>query len=282
MARTRGSTCTTDRWAERDCPSRRSATAPGGSAGRCGSAPPRTSRCGRWPGPSSWASTSSTPPGGTARANASSAGSCATIPATRSTWRPRYRRRTSSGRRPRASTRTRRSRARTSGPAWRPACAPAGWRSSTSCSSTSGVTTGSAAATGWTRSTRCPACAEHGVGVIVRVALDEGGLTGRIRAGASFPKGDFRNGYFGGDRAARVEQHVDALAADLGVPLEQVPGIALRYVLSAPEVSTVIPGMRTVRNVERNAAVSDGRTLTGEQLATLAEHVWERNFYERE
>ena len=25
-----------------------------------------------------------------------------------------------------------------------------------------------------------PACAEHGVGVIVRVALDEGGLTGRI------------------------------------------------------------------------------------------------------
>ena len=129
---------------------------------------------------------------------------------------------------------------------------------------------------------RCPACAEHGVGVIVRVALDEGGLTGRIRAGASFPKGDFRNRYFGGDRAAQVEQHVDALAADLGVPLEQVPGIALRYVLSAPEVSTVIPGMRTVRNVERNAAVSDGRTLTGEQLATLAEHVWERNFYERE
>jgi len=66
---------------------------------------------------------------------------------------------------------------------------------------------------------------------------------------------------------------------DLGVPLEQVPGIALRYVLSAPEVSTVIPGMRTVRNVERNAAVSDGRALTDEQLATLAKHVWERNFY---
>ena len=112
------------------------------------------------------------------------------------------------------------------------------------------------------------------------MALDEGGLTGRIRAGASFPKGDFRNRYFGGDRAAQVEQHVDALAADLGVPLEQVPGIALRYVLSAPEVSTVIPGMRTVRNVERNAAVGDGQGLSTAQRAIVARHRWERNFYQ--
>jgi len=124
-----------------------------------------------------------------------------------------------------------------------------------------------------------PACAEHGVGVIVRVALDEGGLTGRIRAGATFPEGDFRNRYFGGDRAAQVEQHVDALVADLGISTDELPEVALRFVLSSPEVSTVIPGMRTVRNVERNAAVSDGRALTDEQLATLAKHVWERNFY---
>jgi aryl-alcohol dehydrogenase-like predicted oxidoreductase len=125
-----------------------------------------------------------------------------------------------------------------------------------------------------------PACAEHGVGVIVRVALDEGGLTGRIRAGASFPEGDFRNRYFGGDRAAQVERHVDALVADLGITTDELPEVALRFVLSSPEVSTVIPGMRTVRNAERNAAVSDGRALSDEQLATLAKHVWERNFYE--
>jgi aryl-alcohol dehydrogenase-like predicted oxidoreductase len=48
-----------------------------------------------------------------------------------------------------------------------------------------------------------PACAEHGVGVIVRVALDEGGLTGRITADTEFPDGDWRNDYFGGDRAGR-------------------------------------------------------------------------------
>ncbi len=49
--------------------------------------------------------------------------------------------------------------------------------------------------------------------------------------------------------------------------------------LSAPQVSTVIAGMRSVRNVERNAAVSDGRALPEAQRGLLAKHRWERNFY---
>jgi len=124
-----------------------------------------------------------------------------------------------------------------------------------------------------------PACAEHGVGVIVRVALDEGGLTGRITSSTTFPEGDFRNTYFGGDRAAQVEQHVDALVADLGIGADQLADVALRYVLDQPAVSTVIAGMRTVRNVERNAATSDGRRLTPEQRDAVRRHRWARNFY---
>jgi aryl-alcohol dehydrogenase-like predicted oxidoreductase len=125
-----------------------------------------------------------------------------------------------------------------------------------------------------------PACAEHGVGVIVRVALDEGGLTGRIRAGTEFPDGDWRNDYFGGDRRRQVEEHVDALVADLGIEPDGLPELALRYVLAAPEVSTVIPGMRSLRNVERNAAIGDGRRLSDERRAALGKHRWERNFYD--
>jgi aryl-alcohol dehydrogenase-like predicted oxidoreductase len=124
-----------------------------------------------------------------------------------------------------------------------------------------------------------PACAEHGVGVIVRVALDEGGLTGRITAGTTFPEGDFRNHYFRDDRPARVEQRVSAIVSDLGIAPDEIAETALRFVLSSPAVSTVIPGMRTVRNVERNTALSDGRPLTADQLATLANHRWQRNFY---
>jgi aryl-alcohol dehydrogenase-like predicted oxidoreductase len=124
-----------------------------------------------------------------------------------------------------------------------------------------------------------PACEQHGVGVIVRVALDEGGLTGRITAGTTFEEGDFRATYFGGDRPAEVEQHVTALAEDLGVAVDDVPDLALRYVLAQPAVSTVIAGMRTVRNVERNAATSDRGPLSEQQLAALRRHRWERNWY---
>jgi aryl-alcohol dehydrogenase-like predicted oxidoreductase len=124
-----------------------------------------------------------------------------------------------------------------------------------------------------------PACEEHGVGVIVRVALDEGGLTGRITAGTTFPEGDFRARYFRDDRPAQVERKVAAIVADLGIAPDEIAEHALRFVLSSPAVSTVIPGMRTVRNVERNTALSDGRPLTADQLAVLARHRWQRNFY---
>lgn len=124
-----------------------------------------------------------------------------------------------------------------------------------------------------------PACAQHGVGVIVRVALDEGGLTGRITADSTFPEGDFRANFFGGDRAAQVDQHVGALVRDLEISADGLPDIALRYVLDNPAVSTVIAGMRTVRNVERNAATSDGRRLSEKQRQIIKRHRWERNFY---
>jgi aryl-alcohol dehydrogenase-like predicted oxidoreductase len=121
------------------------------------------------------------------------------------------------------------------------------------------------------------ACERNDVGVIARVPLDEGGLTGRVGPGTTFPEGDFRNDYFSGDRSVeRVGERVDAILADLGIEREALPEVALRYVLSHPAVSTVIPGMRTVRNVERNAAVGDGQGLPEEQVAALKAHRWDR------
>jgi aryl-alcohol dehydrogenase-like predicted oxidoreductase len=124
-----------------------------------------------------------------------------------------------------------------------------------------------------------PACAEHEVGVLARVPFDEGALTGRITAESTFPEGDFRNDYFGGDRLAQVEEHVQAILDDLGIEREELAEVALRYVLSHPAVSTVIPGMRSVRNVERNVAVGDGRGLPDERVRALKAHRWDRNFY---
>lgn len=123
------------------------------------------------------------------------------------------------------------------------------------------------------------ACQQNGVGVIVRVALDEGGLTGTITADTRFPEGDFRGNYFRGDRPAQVEQRVEALNRDLGISVARTAELALRYVLEAPAVSTVIAGMRSVRNVERNSATIDGQRLSADQLAMLKNHRWERNWY---
>ena len=125
-----------------------------------------------------------------------------------------------------------------------------------------------------------PLCRQHGVGVIVRVALDEGGLTGRITPDTTFPDGDFRNAYFRGDRKAEVARRVGAIRADLGLAQDEVASTALRFVLSHPAVTCVIPGMRSLRNVERNTAVSDAGPLDAKTLALLRRHRWVRNFYQ--
>ena len=124
-----------------------------------------------------------------------------------------------------------------------------------------------------------PACERERVGVIVRVALDEGALTGQITPETTFEEGDFRNRYFRGDRKQQVYERVQRIVSDLGIPLEGLAETALRYVLSHPAVSTVIPGMRSVRNVERNCALGDGRGLPKETVQKLKAHRWVRNFY---
>ncbi|HEY1273480.1 MAG TPA: aldo/keto reductase [Thermoleophilaceae bacterium] len=124
-----------------------------------------------------------------------------------------------------------------------------------------------------------PYCRECDVGVIVRVPFDEGALTGSVRPDTTFPDGDFRNHYFEGDRKQQVWDRVQAICAELDADLDDLPEIALRFTLSDPAVSTVIPGMRSVRNVERNTAAGDGRGLRREQVERLRAHSWARDYY---
>jgi aryl-alcohol dehydrogenase-like predicted oxidoreductase len=124
-----------------------------------------------------------------------------------------------------------------------------------------------------------PLCLEHGVGVLARVPFDEGSLTGSITPETTFPKGDFRNHYFAGDRKREVQERVGALRALLGPEAATLPELALRFCLSHEAVSTVIPGMRRVASVEANVAAGDGRRLSEHLLEELGRHAWPRNFY---
>jgi aryl-alcohol dehydrogenase-like predicted oxidoreductase len=118
------------------------------------------------------------------------------------------------------------------------------------------------------------AALEHGVGVIVRVPFDEGGLTGRIGPETTFPDGDFRNDYFAGDRLRETYERVSAITADLGIEDDEIASVALRFCLSQEAVSTVIAGMRTLENVGRNLAALQQPPLDAEQLAKLRAHRW--------
>jgi aryl-alcohol dehydrogenase-like predicted oxidoreductase len=124
-----------------------------------------------------------------------------------------------------------------------------------------------------------PLCREHDIGVIARVPFDEGGLLGTIRPGTEFPPGDWRNRYFRGERKQEVFAHTERLRTLLGEEAHTLPELALRFCLSHPAVSSVIPGMRSLRHVETNCAVSDGRLLSPRMLGELLTHSWKRNYY---
>src|SRR5579871_812102 len=123
-----------------------------------------------------------------------------------------------------------------------------------------------------------PLCLEQNIGVLARVPLDEGGLSGKLDEHTKFPTGDFREWYFRGNRKKQVVDHVNQLLHDLGKDVD-LPSVALRFCLSHPAVSTVIPGMRTRHHAESNANASVLGVLPPETLAILKRHGWDRNFY---
>jgi aryl-alcohol dehydrogenase-like predicted oxidoreductase len=75
-----------------------------------------------------------------------------------------------------------------------------------------------------------------------------------------------------------VVEHVNALRQELGDDAN-LADIALRFCLSHPAVSSVIPGMRTRPHVESNCALSGQGPLPAETMAILKRHAWDRNYY---
>lgn len=125
-----------------------------------------------------------------------------------------------------------------------------------------------------------PLCQQMKVGVLARVPLDEGGLTGTITEDTTFVPGEFREEYFRGDRKKQVVQRVEALKRDLAGTPGTLPEIALRFCLSNRAVTSVIPGMRRVATVESSCRAASAGMLDERTLAILHRHQWNRNFYE--
>lgn len=120
-----------------------------------------------------------------------------------------------------------------------------------------------------------PLCEKMGVGVIARVPLDEGGLSGKLTDETRFPESDWRAGYFGPENLHPTVVRANTLKEYLPEKMS-LPEMALRFILSNPTVSTTIVGMRTLKHLEEDISVSDGKGLPDELITQLRPHRWDR------
>ena len=120
-----------------------------------------------------------------------------------------------------------------------------------------------------------PLCREKNIGVIARVPFDEGTLTGTFTKETTFPKDDWRATYFVPENLHSSVEHADALKPLIPAGMTMAE-MAIRFILSNPDIATTIPGMRKIRNVESNMHCSDGKGLTAGLLKELKGHRWDR------
>jgi aryl-alcohol dehydrogenase-like predicted oxidoreductase len=122
---------------------------------------------------------------------------------------------------------------------------------------------------------RFPLCEKLNIGVIDRVPLDEGGLTGKLTLSTRFPENDWRAGYFGPENLPQTVARAEALKELLPDGMS-LPEMALRFVLSNHNVSTTIIGMRNLDHLQEDAAASDGVGLPADLINQLRAHRWDR------
>jgi aryl-alcohol dehydrogenase-like predicted oxidoreductase len=119
-----------------------------------------------------------------------------------------------------------------------------------------------------------PAAIEANVGIIARVPFEEGLLTGNFGPEVKMEADDWRAKWMTPQRRKDAAGRVEALKKFLAPDRPTLAALALKFCLSHPAVSTVIPGMRKLSHVDSNVAVSDGKLLSDETIKELAKHKW--------
>ena len=101
-----------------------------------------------------------------------------------------------------------------------------------------------------------PHAAQHNLGILARVPLASGLLSGKYRAGVTFPANDWRS-TFEADKMRKDLAEVERIhqtEVPPGVPMAQW---ALAWCLRNPLVSAVIPGCQDPAQVASNAAAAE-------------------------
>jgi myo-inositol catabolism protein IolS len=102
-----------------------------------------------------------------------------------------------------------------------------------------------------------PSCIEQDLGVLARVPLASGFLSGKYRPGTAFTDDSDVRSRHNPDEVQRKLHEVASIRQQevpKGIDMAQW---ALAWCLQHPGVTSVIPGMKSVEQVEKNAAASD-------------------------
>ncbi|MEE9273766.1 MAG: aldo/keto reductase [bacterium] len=96
-----------------------------------------------------------------------------------------------------------------------------------------------------------------GVGVISRVPLKRGFLSGRFEENHEFVEGDRRSGILSPENVRKFQARLDTLKEVANEAGCDPAAAAIRFCVSHPSVATVIPGIRTPEQSKANAAASE-------------------------
>ncbi len=111
--------------------------------------------------------------------------------------------------------------------------------------------------------------AQKGKGVIIRSPLNSGLLSGTYRSDTVVPAADERSRYFAGAEFQSRVSALQAIQSDLNITDSQLVEYALRFCLSEPGVSTVIPGASRLEQSRRYAACGDAKPMSAQELAKV-------------
>jgi aryl-alcohol dehydrogenase-like predicted oxidoreductase len=118
------------------------------------------------------------------------------------------------------------------------------------------------------------AAQKSNVGIIARVPFEEGLLTGNFGPDVKMDPTDWRSKWMTPERRRDAAGRVEALRKFLKPDRPTLAALALKFCLSHPAVSTVIPGMRRLAHVDSNCAASDGKLLSADEFKELEKHKW--------
>jgi aryl-alcohol dehydrogenase-like predicted oxidoreductase len=125
-----------------------------------------------------------------------------------------------------------------------------------------------------------PLAKEKGYGIIARVPLASGLLTGKFRPDSTFSGEDVRQNFLTPKRLEEVSTRVDEMRSTVGGAAKSLADAALQFVLANESISTTIPGARNARQVEMNVAAAESR-LPAEVVERLRTRLGDYNFYSR-